>query len=523
MGAQQALHLVRRQERIARGDPRGQRVHPIDREIAPGQRNPRRPRPARGLKERRKLFQRAFGEPAIGGDLAAEHVQQRRAVAVEAEHIVPRRRRGRARPVIVKRPDPGIGPDHLPGRDRPGEIAACEGAQIVAFLVGAARLAGRAVMVHVGRPDQREVLFVGDRKDDPPVGALKEIAAVVVVKPGHDDMAAAHQPHALAGRDVGDLADHLFDPRAARVDQRPRAVDLPAACAAIARLLGRHLPQIARPHGIDDPRARQDPRASGLGVARVQHHQPRVLHPAVGIFPADPEAGLQRLAQRIARQVQPPRARQDPPPAHVVIKKQPQPDQPGRAAPAQPGHHHPQKPRGRGVCVEPHLGRPGQHEAHRPAYVGHRDQQRLAFVQRLAHQAELEELQIAQPAMEQLGRGRRGRMGQITHLGQRDRQAAPGGVAGDPAAVHAAPDDEKIRNRPVLRLHRTSPRTRVPRKLHRAHAGVNRFFRFCTAAKGNEHSQTQKNAFSPSFGALARMRECPRLARRSLAGGTRWR
>ncbi len=79
--------------------------------------------------------------------------------------------------------------------------------------------------------------------------------------------------------------------------------------------------------------------------------------------------------------------------------------------------------------------------------MGHGDEQRLTFLQRLADQAELEILQIAQAAVEQLGRGRGGALRQIALFGQGDGQAAPRGVARDAAAVDAAADDEKIADR----------------------------------------------------------------------------
>ena len=54
-------------------------------------------------------------------------------------------------------------------------------------------------------------------------------------------------------------------------------------------------------------------------------------------------------------------------------------------------------------------------------------------------------------AMEQLGRGRGRPLRQIAHLGQRDRKPATHGIAGDPAAVDAATDDEKIDYRTLCR------------------------------------------------------------------------
>ena len=74
-------------------------------------------------------------------------------------------------------------------------------------------------------------------------------------------------------------------------------------------------------------------------------------------------------------------------------------------------------------------------------------QQHLALGQRLAHQAELVVLEIAQAAMDQLGRGRGRAAGKIALLAQEHRQAAAGGIAGDAAAVDAAADDGDVVDR----------------------------------------------------------------------------
>ena len=68
----------------------------------------------------------------------------------------------------------------------------------------------------------------------------------------------------------------------------------------------------------------------------------------------------------------------------------------------------------------------------------------LALDQRLAHQAEPAVLEIAQPAVDQLGGGRRGAGGEIVLLDQQHAKPAPGGVARDPGAVDAAADDGEI-------------------------------------------------------------------------------
>ena len=67
-----------------------------------------------------------------------------------------------------------------------------------------------------------------------------------------------------------------------------------------------------------------------------------------------------------------------------------------------------------------------------------------ALDQGFAHELELKLLEIAQPAMDQLGRGRGGGRRVVALLGEHDFQPAARGVAGDGRAMDAAADDEKI-------------------------------------------------------------------------------
>ncbi len=83
-------------------------------------------------------------------------------------------------------------------------------------------------------------------------------------------------------------------------------------------------------------------------------------------------------------------------------------------------------------------------EAERAHEVRGDPHQYLALGQGLADQPERVLLKIAQPAMHELRGGRRGRTGEIALLGERDAQAAAGGVARDAGAVDAAADDEEI-------------------------------------------------------------------------------
>src|SRR3546814_8998476 len=72
-------------------------------------------------------------------------------------------------------------------------------------------------------------------------------------------------------------------------------------------------------------------------------------------------------------------------------------------------------------------------------------QQHLALDQRLAHQAELVILEIAQTAMNELGGGGGGGAAEILLLAKMDRQPAPGRVPCDPATIDAPADDGELK------------------------------------------------------------------------------
>ena len=252
-------------------------------------------------------------------------------------------------------------------------------------------------------------------------------------------MAAAHQPHRFRRRQVRHLADDLSHPGPRRVHQHPG----PEA-APVGQLDG---PAVALAPGLGHAGADDDVGAARRRVARVQHHQPRIVHPAVGIFIGPRQPVLQRRALGRVAQVQRGGARQDLARTEVVVKEQSRADHQVRTMAARPGHRHRQKPRNRRLPGKAHLRVQRQDKAHGPGDVRHGAQQHLALAQRLAHQTEFQELEIAQPAVEQLGRGAAGGACKVALFRKADGQTAARGIAGQPGAVDPPTNDEQIRRR----------------------------------------------------------------------------
>ena len=207
-------------------------------------------------------------------------------------------------------------------------------------------------------------------------------------------------------------------PRTGGIDQRART----HLAALTGRVLQRDLPSRVAAPRIDAAGARQDCGAARRGVDGIEHHQARILHPAVRIDEAARVERLERRARRVAAQVDAARSRQHLAPRQMVVQEQAGTDHPDRA----------------------HAGVMRHHEAQRPHDVRRIAQQHLALGERLADQGELVVLQIAQPAMDQLGGRRRGVRGEVVLLAQHDAATAPGEITRDAGTVDAAAHDEHV-------------------------------------------------------------------------------
>src|SRR3546814_20376681 len=78
-----------------------------------------------------------------------------------------------------------------------------------------------AVEVDVGGADEGEIVLVGNRKDDAPVGVLEDVGKGVLEEPRHNDVGALHQAQRQALAEAGALLDELRGPRAGGGQQTP--------------------------------------------------------------------------------------------------------------------------------------------------------------------------------------------------------------------------------------------------------------------------------------------------------------
>jgi hypothetical protein len=102
-------------------------------------------------------------------------------------------------------------------------------------------------------------------------------------------------------------------------------------------------------------------------------------------------------------------------------------------------------------------------------------EQQLALGQRLAHQAELVVLQVAQAAVDQLGGRRRGVARQVVLLAQQHGQATAGQVARDAGTVDAAAHHQHVaRDRASRAAHGCAPCRRHGRQRSSAESAAAR-------------------------------------------------
>jgi hypothetical protein len=80
--------------------------------------------------------------------------------------------------------------------------------------------------------------------------------------------------------------------------------------------------------------------------------------------------------------------------------------------------------------------------------VRRRAKQHLALSERFLNESELEELEVAKAAVNQLRRSRRRPAGKVALLAKKYGQASAGGVPGNAASIYPAADHSEIDERP---------------------------------------------------------------------------
>ena len=222
-------------------------------------------------------------------------------------------------------------------------------------------------------------------------------------------------------------------PHAGRVDDVARAHDERLAAARVAR---EHAGGAAalEPQLLDGEVVGAD-RAEALGLAEHGQHEPHV----VGLAVVEEVAGT-RLARRERRQQLEHLLAGD----RAVAVGAPGLGGAAAAAAALDRHHvveveaHPDE------AVEPRAVEGGDDDRQRADQMRRERDEQLALEQRLAHQPEVEVLEVAQAAVDELARAAGGAGGVVGALEQRHAVAAAGGVEGDAGPGDAAADDGDV-------------------------------------------------------------------------------
>ncbi len=364
-----------------------------------------------------ELVAGSLGQLAVGGELAAEHRQQRRAIgfAGQFQRVVARHRLRRIGLVVAQRAHPGVGPDHVFGGDLAGEVGVDHLAQVVDLGVADLGFAWAALVLHVGGANQRVVLLIRDDEDDAVVLVLQDISLFALMDARHYHVAALDEANAAWGFLVQALVIEGLDPGAGCIDQAA-AGDVELLAPLPLQSQG---PVFGAAHRLD---------AAGAGlhvgalVARhhgVEHHQPGVVDPGVRVLEPLADAGGEAILRQEAHAAA---ALELVALGQVVIEEQAGADHPGRTQ----------------------VRAMGQAKTHGASDVRGHAEQHFPLRQRLFHQPEFVVFEIAQAAVDQLAGVGRGGRGEILRFKQRHLQPTPRRIGRDTDAVDAAADDDQI-------------------------------------------------------------------------------
>ncbi len=232
-------------------------------------------------------------------------------------------------------------------------------------------------------------------------------------------MASFDEPNVRGDLDARHLLENALGPGACDVHDRAR---MHLETTTRAPVFARGLPCAVLLLRGEELRMRQNRRTALGRIDCIQDDEPAVIHATIGIEESGAQIFAQHVAVRRTRKIDRTRGGKLLAPADMVIEEEAETDLPARA-------------RSRRVR---------QYELHRRDDVRRQCEQALALLQRLAHEPELVEFEIPQPAVDQLRACGRGARGEIGLFDERHAQSAAGGVPRDADAVDTSAHDKKI-------------------------------------------------------------------------------
>ena len=265
----------------------------------------------------------------------------------------------------------------------------------------------------VGRADEREVLLIGQDKDDAAIVVLEDVAVRAVVEAA-DNQVAAFDQAGVGGIRARMTRQDLGDPGSGGVDDG-------------SGFDGGVVVEGGDPGAVfgfegGAAGAGADRGAMFVGVEGVEDDEAGVVDPGVGVFEGSADAGLEGCAFEASPEVDAAGAGEGSAAADVVVDEEADADEPGGAA-------------ARAL---------GEDEAHGPGDVGGDAQEDGALFEGFADEAELAVFEVSEAAVDELAGGGGGTAGKVVLFDEDGVEASAGGVAGDAGTVDAATDDEEI-------------------------------------------------------------------------------
>ena len=252
--------------------------------------------------QRLQMLHRLFRQAPVGGDLAAENRQHRclTLLGLQLKAVITRDGGRVGDFLFQQRPHAGICPDHLCRGYRDFEIAVHRLAQVSDFLFRYLNLARIAAVLDIGSADQREISFIWNRKDDALVRVLKNVRVIVIEQTFGSDVASLDQTNMVLRRGMQGAVQQAGYPGSGGVDHTTR---LGFSRLASQGRLQSGVPVLTASLGFDQAGLGENRRAALVGIHRIEHHQPRILHRRIGIHEALGQCLFQRLARDMLAEI----------------------------------------------------------------------------------------------------------------------------------------------------------------------------------------------------------------------------